>query len=210
MPADTFQMKDQPTIDPEGRLQILLIDDDARRAEVLAAALDVTRYRVLHLANSKASILKAVDRLQPDLIVIDIESPNRDILDSLHILNTVNPKPIVMFSEQEDTDTIKQCVRSGVSAYVVGDVSLARVRGILDAAVERFDQLQGLRNELSEAKKALDSRKIVDEAKRLLMNSKGLSEQKAFKKIQKISMDTGQKMEEVAKNIISVLNALGY
>jgi len=201
-------MKERTKIEQKDLLQILLIDDDPKRAELLSTRLDQTRYRVLHLTNSKASILKEVDRLQPDIIVIDVESPNRDILDSFHVLSAVNPKPIVMFSEQEDTDTINQFVSSGVSAYIVGDVSHTRVRVILDAAVARFDQLQGLRTELDKTRKQLDAKKNVDEAKRILMRSKGMGEEEAFNKIRKIAMDNGQKMDEVAKNIISIFKTI--
>lgn len=189
-------------------LNVLLVDDDPQRAASLESALDETRYKVSHLASSKSSLLKEVDARQPDIIIIDIESPDRDILESLHTLNMVNPKPIVMFSDQEDTDMINQSVRSGVSAYVVGDVSSSRVRSILDAAVARFDQVQSLKNELSETKKQLETRKNVDQAKTLLMQTKGLTEKEAYQQIRKIAMDNGQRMEDVAKNVISIIRAL--
>ncbi|XOV77866.1 MAG: ANTAR domain-containing response regulator [Aestuariibacter sp.] len=190
-------------------LSILLIDDDKRRADALSSALDESRYHVGHLVSSKSSLLKEVDKLQPDIIIIDVESPSRDILESLHVLNAVNPKPIVMFSEKDDADIINQTVRSGVSAYVVAEeVSQTRVRAILDAAVARFDQLQDLKGQLHDTKQELEQRKIVEQAKVLLMETKNISEKEAYQHIRKIAMDNGQRIEQVAKNIIDIIRTL--
>lgn len=195
--------KDQQT------LHVLLIDDDAERATALSAALDKSRYQVSHLVGSESSLLKEVDSRQPDIIIIDVESPDRDILESLHTLNTVNPKPIVMFSEQEDTQLINQSTRSGVSAYVVGaDVSNSKVKTILDAAIARFDQMQQLRDQLEESKRQLASQKVIDQAKVLLMETKKISEKEAYQHIRKIAMDNGQRMDQVAKNIIAIIRTL--
>lgn len=195
--------KDQQT------LHVLLIDDDAERATALSAALDKSRYQVSHLVGSESSLLKEVDSRQPDIIIIDVESPDRDILESLHTLNTVNPKPIVMFSEQEDTLLINQSTRSGVSAYVVGaDVSNSKVKTILDAAIARFDQMQQLRDQLEESKRQLASQKVIDQAKVLLMETKKISEKEAYQHIRKIAMDNGQRMDQVAKNIIAIIRTL--
>lgn len=194
--------------DVSSPLDVLLIDDDSQRAEWLAQALDQSRYRVSHLVGSNVSLLKEVDYLQPDVIIIDIESPNRDILESLAVLNAQNPKPVVMFSEKEDTNTITQSVTSGVSAYVVGDTPPEKIRPILDAAVARFHSFQSLRTELDSTKKQLASRKKVDRAKALLMEQKGLSEQQAFQTIRKMAMDQSKTMDEVADSIVSVLSAL--
>ncbi len=103
------------------KLCILLIDENHQRAESLSLALNNSRYKISHLANSELSLLKQVDEIQPDIIVIDIESPNRDILDSLSTISHFNPKPVVMFSGEKDTDTINQYIDSGFSAFVVGD-----------------------------------------------------------------------------------------
>lgn len=191
------------------RLSILLIDDDERRANALSNALDKSRYQVAHLVGSDSSLLLEVDKLTPDIIIIDVESPSRDILESLTVLNSVNPKPIVMFSEKEDTELINQTVRSGVSAYVCGaDISQARVRSILDAALARFAQLQDLKGQLSDTKQALENRKTIEQAKILLMETKGISEKEAYQHIRKIAMDNGQRIEQVAKNIIAIIRTL--
>ncbi|GAA0360198.1 ANTAR domain-containing response regulator [Bowmanella denitrificans] len=192
----------------EKPLDILLIDDDLDRAAAFRSALDKSRYQVSHLVSSRTALLKEVDRLKPDIIVIDIESPDRDILESLSTLSNFNPKPVVMFCDQEDTGLINQSVQSGVSAYVVGDVSSSRVRSILDAAVARFNQFQHLKQELDETKRKLDSRRLIDKAKHLLMTQKSLTEQQAFSSLRKMAMDSGQKMEDVARTLISLFNTL--
>lgn len=190
------------------KLSILLIDDNQTRATQLIAALKNSRYQVNHLVSSGASLLKQVDDLKPDMVVIDIESPDRDILDSLHTLSSFNPKPIVMFSEQEDSDTITRSVKSGVSAYVCGNADPKRVRAILDAALARFEDYQSVKQELVNTKQELEAKKVIDTAKRLLMQSRSMSESDAFHALRKMAMDTGQKMEEVAKTLIAVLNTI--
>ena len=198
--------KEQKNVKPE--LCILLIDENHQRAESLTLALNNSRYKISHLASSGLSILKQVDEIQPDIIVIDIESPNRDILDSLSTIYHYNPKPVVMFSGEKDTDTINQYIESGVSAYVVGDLQADRVKPILDAAVARFREFQKLKVELRDTKQQLASRNLIDQAKRLLMKKKHLSEDDAFKAMRKTAMDTGQKLNDVAKTLISFLNTI--
>jgi len=202
----TALSKKQKNVIPE--LRILLIDENRQRAESLTSALDNSRYKISHLASPDMSLLKQVDELQPDIIVIDIESPNRDILESLSTISYYSPKPVVMFSGEQDTDTINQYIESGVSAYVVGDLQTERVKPILDAAVARFREFQKLKEELSDTKQQLASRNLIDQAKRLLMKKKNLSEDDAFKAMRKTAMDTGQKLDDVAKTLISLLNTI--
>ena len=189
-------------------LRILLIDENRQRAESLTSALNNSRYKISHLASPNISLLKQVDEIQPDIIVIDIESPSRDILESVSTISNYNPKPVVMFSADKNTDTINQYIESGVSAYVVGDIQTERVKPILDAAVARFRAFQKLKEELSDTKQQLVSRNLIDQAKRLLMKKKNLSEDNAFKAMRKTAMDTGQKLEDVAKTLISLLNTI--
>ncbi|WP_340678562.1 ANTAR domain-containing protein [Paraglaciecola sp.] len=194
----------QPT-NVRDELRILLIDENVQRAESISLALNNSRYRISHLASPGGSLLKQVDDIQPDIIVMDIESPSRDILESLQAISHFNPKPVVMFSTQQDTTMINQSIESGVSAYVVGDIDPLRVKPILDAAVARFREFQKLKNELSDTKQQLASHKTIDQAKRLLMKKKNISEDEAFHTMRKTAMDTGQKLDDVAKTLISLL-----
>lgn len=187
-------------------MSILLIDEDTDRANVFTSALDKSRYKIRHIASPTASLLKEVDTFQPDIIVIDIESPNRDMLECLHTIADFNPKPVVMFSEQEDPELISLSVKSGVSAYVVGDADTTRVKSILDVAVARFYEYQKLKDELTETKQKLESRKIIDQAKHLLMEKRSMSEKEAFHAMRKMAMDAGQKLDDVAQTLITILN----
>lgn len=196
------------TINVIPELRILLIDENHLRAEFLASALNNSRYKITHVSSPDKSLLKQVDEIQPDIIVIDIESPSRDILESLSTISHFNPKPVVMFSAEQDTNTINQSILSGVSAYVVGDLQTERVKPILDAAVARFCEFQKLKEELNDTKQQLASRNLIDQAKRLLMKKKNLSEDVAFKAMRKTAMDTGQKLDDVAKTLISLLNTI--
>ena len=196
------------TINVIPELRILLIDENHLRAEFLASALNNSRYKITHVSSPDKSLLKQLDEIQPDIIVIDIESPSRDILESLSTISHFNPKPVVMFSAEQDTNTINQSILSGVSAYVVGDLQTERVKPILDAAVARFCEFQKLKEELNDTKQQLASRNLIDQAKRLLMKKKNLSEDVAFKAMRKTAMDTGQKLDDVAKTLISLLNTI--
>ncbi|REL28871.1 ANTAR domain-containing protein [Thalassotalea euphylliae] len=189
-------------------LNVLLIEDDKKKANILMEALGRSQYCIKHVASSGISLLKQVEQLQPDVIIIDVESPSRDILDSLSIISHANPKPVVMFSEQEDTETINQTVKSGVSAYIAGDINPIRVRSILDTAVARFSEYQALKSELVKTKQKLSSQRVVEQAKVWLMETKSLTEKEAYHRIRKMAMDNSQKLEDVAKNILSLAQML--
>jgi response regulator NasT len=190
------------------KFNILLIDEDVERANSITSALDNSRYTIKHLLSPSLSLLKVVDQLQPDIIVIDMESPNRDMLESLHTISSFNPKPVVIFSEEQDTEMINLSTQSGVSAYVVGKADPNRVKPILDAAVARFHEFHKLRTELDATKLQLEARMVVDQAKRILIKKKGMTENEAFHSMRRTAMDTGQKIEDVARTMIAFLNSI--
>lgn len=190
-------------------LTVLIIDDNMDRALTFETALKDTPYLVKHLAHTSVSLLKEVEKNEPDIILIDIESPSRDTIDSLSTISAFNPKPIVMFSEQDQPDLMRESIKAGVSAYVSGDTNPDRAKFILDVAVARFNEHQGIKNELSDAKRQLESRKWVDQAKALLIEKQNMTEQEAYSAIRKMAMDNGQKMEDVAKNLISMMQLMG-
>jgi response regulator NasT len=189
-------------------LNILLIDDNEQRALAITNALEGSTYCITHTVSSGAFLLKLVESSQPDMIVIDIESPDRDILESLHTLNQINPKPIVMFTETEDADIIRRSIKSGVSAYVTGNADLSRVRAIFDAASARFEEFQELKQALRSSQDKLEAHKTIDQAKRLLMQKQNLDEDSAYKAMRKMAMDSGQKLEQVSSNLLTILKNL--
>lgn len=190
------------------RLQVLFIENDTDKASKMINALDPEKYAVSHLRSGNTAFLHLVEKYQPDLILMDVESPDRDIVESLSVMSAANPKPVVMFSQDEDTNTINSLVKSGVSAYIVGDVDPTRVRSIIDIAIARFDEHQQLKNELVSTQQQLSKQKTVEQAKIWLMETKGLTEKAAYGILRKNAMDTGQTIELVAKNILSVATML--
>lgn len=189
-------------------IRVMLIENDERKVQALREALDSSEYSIEHVTNSGISLLHEVVRVEPDLIIMNIEFPSRDVLDSLHLMSQSNPKPVVMFSEQDDSDTIQNMVKCGVSAYVVGDSNPKRVKTILDTAVARFSEYQQLKDELQETKQRLSNQKVVEQAKGWLMETKNLSEKEAYHSIRKMAMNNSQKIEDVARNILSLASVL--
>ncbi|MFD2166850.1 ANTAR domain-containing response regulator [Thalassotalea euphylliae] len=188
-------------------LSVLLVEDDKRKAALLIEALVQSNYCIRHVTSSGMPLLKQVEQLQPDIILIDIESPNRDMLDSLAVISSTNPKPVIMLSQDEE-ETIHHMVQSGVSAYVAGGVATDKVRKILDIAIARFNEYQVYRQEAIEAKTKAANQRVVDQAKAWLMESKALTEQEAYHSLRKMAMDNSQKLESVARNIMSLANML--
>lgn len=189
------------------QLHVLIADDSDERATAVRTELEKLDCRVSVSVPDR--LLIEVETHQPDVIIIDIDSPNRDILESLSTINMFNPKPVVMFAEQQDTETINEAIRAGVSAYVADTMSPKRVKPIVDAAMARFREFQALRDQLEDTKRELESRRYLDKAKALLIKHQGLSEQAAHKALRKMAMDRGQRVEEVAKTVISMFDALG-
>ncbi|MEH6458146.1 MAG: ANTAR domain-containing protein [Cocleimonas sp.] len=191
--------------DITAKLKVLLAENNPIKAQALMSVLSNAEYDIYHIGHSGVPLLRDVEQLNPDVIIIDIESPNRDMLENLNQISQFAPKPIIVFSEQQNTHTtINQMVKSGVSAYVVGEVNQTRVKSIIDVAIARFEVFQGLKRELADTKQKLSSQKNIDKAKRWLMETKQLSEIDAYHFIRKIAMDNSQKMDDVAKNILSV------
>lgn len=189
-------------------LTVMLVDDQPARAALLEQALLDHSYKVIARLSSAAGLAQQVASLEPDVIIIDIESPDRDTLEHMATLHRDNPHPVVMFAEEGDTSAIERAMRAGVSAYVVDGLNPARVKTIVDVAVARFREFQALRRELEETRTQLADRKQIDRAKGLLMKQRGLDEKQAYNAMRKMAMDRGQRLAEVASNIIAVFDLL--
>jgi response regulator NasT len=187
----------------------MLIDEDEERSGILKCSLAEAGYDVVerrHLA--AGDLLREVDAAAPDLIIIDTQAPDRDTLEHLCVVSAQQPRPIVMFSGDRDSATIRAAVRAGVSAYVVDGLAADRIQPVIDAAVARFEQLQSLRDELTSAQVRLDERKRIEKAKGLLMERKRVSEDDAFRLLRKLSMDRNQRLVEVADEVIRMSDLL--
>ena len=190
-------------------LRVMLIDDNRGRAALLEQALADTGCQVVTRLDRPSDLLKKVKELEPDVILIDVDSPDRDTLENLYWLDRNHPRPIVMFAADAASDTIGAAVRAGVSAYVVDGLHPQRVRPIIEVAIARFREFQALRRELEATRNKLAERKLIEKAKGLLMQQKSYSEEEAYQALRKVAMDRNQRLAEVAQNVISVLELLG-
>ncbi len=186
-------------------LKVMLVDEDQARSALLAEALKNHGYDVIARVKPGPSLLARVSQVTPDIIVIDTESPSRDMLESMSLLNEHNPMPVIMFADEDHDTVVQEAIRSGVSGYIVRNTDPERVKSIMSVAIARFREYQALKDELKQTKSELESNKLVQKAKHLLMKHKGASEEEAHKAIMKMSMDQNKTMGEVAENIINVL-----
>ena len=191
------------------RLKVLLVDDSPDRTTILRNALEKARYDVAVVLESSLELLRAVESHQPDIIIIDTESPSRDVLEHVVMVSRDQPRPIVMFSSDGGSESIRDAVRAGVSAYVVDGLDATRVHGIVEVAVARFDEYQRLVSELAEANLKLSERKLVDRAKGILMKSRGFSEDEAYHALRKLAMTRKKRMGDAAKMVIDMEELIG-
>jgi response regulator NasT len=190
-------------------VRVLVVDESDERAALLLEALTAAGHEVAASLSSPLELLRAVETLQPDIIVIDTESPTRDVLEHVVIVSQSSPRPIVMFSADASGAAIRDAVRAGVSAYVVDGLDATRVNSIVEVACARFEEYQRLKIELAEANLKLSERKLVERAKGLLMQSRGLSEDDAYHALRKLAMSKKQRLGDVAQQVIDTAELLG-
>lgn len=186
----------------------MLIDQNRGRVAILEQALLDNSYEVVARSSVEEDLLQRIAQVEPDVIIVDMESPDRDTLESMRSISRDQPRPIVMFAEKSDRISIGEAVKAGVSAYVVDGMSPGRLNAIMEVAIARFREFQALRNELEETKSRLEDRKLIDKAKGILMKQKGMSEDEAYKVIRKMAMDRNIKIGEAARNVIIVADLL--
>ncbi len=189
--------------------RMLLVDESQERSEILRAGLELAGYTVVASIGSPLELLRAVDDLAPDVVVIDTDSPSRDVLERVAMVSRDRPRPIVMFASDGAADTIREAVRAGVSAYVVDGRDPARVKGIVDVAVARHEEYRRLAAELAQANLRLSERKLVERAKGILMKSRGLTEDEAYHALRRMAMNRKKRLGEVAKAVIDMADLIG-
>lgn len=189
-------------------LRVLLVDQSSGRSAPLKQGLAQAGYEVVGRISSSADLNEAMARLQPDVVIIDVDSPNRDTLEHIVLASRDDPRPIVMFTHDGDTEKIRAATRAGVSAYVVGGLASDRVRPILDAAIARFEEYREIRQQLAEANLKLSERKLVERAKGVLMKQRGLSEDEAYGMMRKMAMDRNIKLAELAEQVVEAAKLL--
>ncbi|HEX2890200.1 ANTAR domain-containing response regulator [Vineibacter terrae] len=189
-------------------LRILLVDDDAQRGAMLERTLSEAGHRVVAQASGTDDLLDHVRAHGPDMIIVDVSSPNRDMLEHMRHVSREQARPIVMFVDDTDEAMAVEAVKAGVTSYVVDGLSPARVKPIMNVAIARFRALQELRDELDKARATLVERKLVERAKGILMAQRGLSEEDAYRALRKLAMDKGKRLAEIAEQVIAISDLL--
>ncbi|MCK8778824.1 ANTAR domain-containing response regulator [Rhizobium sp. NTR19] len=193
---------------PAPDLTILVIDENAIRASIIEEGLREAGYNHVTVVQEVNGIARIIETAKPDVIVIDIENPNRDMMEHLFQLTRTVSRPIAMFVDRSDTALIEAAMEAGVSAYVVDGLKKERVKAILDMAVHRFNAFSRLQRELAEAKSALEERKIIERAKGILMKMRGLSEEEAFGLLRQTAMNEKKKMSDIAQSVVTAAGLL--
>ncbi len=190
------------------KLRILLIDQRQERSSELARGLEEAGCLVVAHSSPSPDLARAVVQSQPDVVIIDVDSPDRDTLEGMHRLGETQPRPVVLFADESDAESIRNAMRSGVAAYVVKGAKAERVRGVIDVALARFEAQQALRDELDHVKSTLEERKIIDRAKGILMEKRALSESEAYGMLRKMAMDKSMRLQEVGRRVIEMAELL--
>jgi len=189
-------------------LSILVIDENRLRASIIEAGLREAGYDNLTVVHDVTGITRKISEIEPDVIVIDLENPNRDMLENMFQLSRAVKRPIAMFVDRSDSASIEAAVDAGVSAYVVDGLKQDRVKPILDMTISRFNAFSRMARELDEARSELENRKLVDRAKGILMATRGLSESQAYALLRKTAMNQNRKISEIAESLITAAGLL--
>jgi len=190
-------------------LTILVVDENRVRAAIIEAGLREAGHGNVETVHDVAGIAQRIAESQPDVIVIDLGNPNRDMLENMLQLSRAVRRPIAMFVDHADEASIEAAVDAGVSAYVVDGLKQSRVKPILDMAICRFNAFSRMERDLDEVRNQLEDRKLIERAKGILMKSRGLSEEDAYRLLRRTAMNQNRKIAEIAQSLVTADGLLG-
>jgi len=193
----------------EPALRIVVVDDSGLRATVLEEGLREAGYEDIHLVPPRGAFVAKIERMAPDVVLMDLGSPSRDTLEEMLAVSRALARPIAMFVDQSDEAMIGAAIDAGVSAYVVDGLRKDRVKPILDLAIRRFNAFARMQAELEEARTALADRKTIDRAKAILMHTRNLAEPEAYALLRSTAMSRNKRIVEVAEALITAHSLLG-
>jgi len=185
-------------------LRVLLVNDTNKQVGSLRTALVQAGCEVVEEVSSALMIPKRVAELKADVVIIDTESPSRDVLEQICVMTQYAPHPIVMVSEDTQPAVIKAAIKAGVSAYVVEDIDAGRLSAVLEVAQARFEQDQALMSQIRQAESKLNERKVVERAKGLLMQLRSMTESEAYHAMRKMAMDRNIRIIDVAQKLLAM------
>ena len=187
----------------DASLKIVIVDENPIRAAILQDGLKEAGHVNVTRIEDTAGLLARIYAIDPDVILIDLENPSRDVLEQMFQVSRAVKRPVAMFVDQSDTASIQASVDAGVSAYIVGNLQKDRVKTIMDLCISRFNAFARLQDELERAKSALEDRKVIDRAKGILMKAKNLTEDEAYALLRKTAMNENKKIADVAQAVIT-------
>lgn len=190
-------------------MRIVIVDDSGLRATVLEEGLREAGYDDIHVVPPQSGFVARIERMAPDVVLMDLGSPSRDTLEEMLTVSRALARPIAMFVDQSDEVMIGAAIDAGVSAYVVDGLRKERVKPVVELAIRRFNAFARMHTELQEARTALAERKTVDRAKAILMNTRNLSEADAYSLLRSTAMNQNRRIVEVAEALITASSLLG-
>ena len=189
-------------------LSIVIVEQDRDRAIAIVDALKASGDYDIHVIGNASGLARKIAGLLPDVVLIDIDNPTRDMLEELTLASGPLDRPVAMFVSGAAGALAQAAVEAGVSAYVVGGLQTERLKPVMDVAIARFQMMRQMRTELDETRRALEERKVIDRAKGLLMKAKGIGEDDAYAILRKAAMDQGRKVAEVAEALVTAAGLL--
>lgn len=190
-------------------MRIVIIDENRIRAQIIEDGLRDAGQADVRIIHDMKSVMRQLVEADPDVVIIDLENPNRDMLEYMFQVSRAIQRPVAMFVDRSDAATIEAAIDAGVSAYVVDGLKKERVKPILDTAIVRHHAFQRMRNELAAAKSELAERKVIIQAKSILMESRGLSEPEAYALLRKTAMNQSRTIAQVAESLVTAAGLLG-
>jgi len=197
-----------PDAQRDSTFKIAIVDESPVRAAIIEDGLREAGFNQVERIAETRNLLERVYALDPDVILIDLESPSRDVLEQMFQMSRTVKRPIAMFVDHSDSASIRAAVDAGVSAYIVGGLRKERVSHILDLCISRFNAFARLQAELDSAKGALEDRKVIDRAKGVLMKAKQLTEDEAYGLLRKTAMNENKKIVEIAQSVLTAAELL--
>jgi response regulator NasT len=190
-------------------IRVVVVDDNALRAAILVDGLREAGIDGVEVIETSTQLVRRLAAIDPDVIIIDLENPSRDMLEQMFQVSRVVSRPVAMFVDQSDQAMIRAAVDAGVSAYIVDGLKKERVKAIVDMAISRFEAFDRLQRELLEARSELADRKVIDRAKGILMRSRNLSEEEAYALLRQAAMNEKRRIADIAQSLVTAAGLLG-
>jgi response regulator NasT len=193
---------------PTARLTVAIVDANQVRSAILEDGLRAAGLENVTVVAQTADLLRRLADLDPDVVIIDLENPSRDVLEQMFQVSRAVARPVAMFVDQSDTAMMEAAIDAGVSAYIVDGLKGERVKSIVDLAITRFNAFSRLQSELQAVRTELADRKVIERAKGILMKTRRLKEEEAYALLRKTAMDQNRKLADIARSVLTAAELL--